>query len=355
MKHKRFFRIILGFLALFLAYNAAVWALYTETLLTGPVGDLSRIGYISDVAQVKADLFDLPRRQISLEDLNGERLDLLTIGDSFSNRGVPGRNSRYQDYIASINGFNVANINASDENSMAEVFSLLRNGFFDRYRPKYLLLESVERECIKKFSGALEDYTAQEKPEKRAANRPVDVFKPNAAADTRSKPRVLFLNTGNFKYLLNAVLYNFSEHAFAKKVAVKELSRPLFSAGGGTKLLFYYDDIERRTLVTERSVESLNDNINYLSRELGKRNITLVFMPVVDKSNLYADYMNDDPYPKSRFFEKLRPLPKDYLFIDTKDILSKALQQGEKDIFHVDDTHWTWRASKLVFEAFTFR
>lgn len=355
MKHKRFLRIILGFLVLFLAYNAAVWSLCTETLLTGPVGDLSRIGYISDVAQVKADLFDLPRRQISLEDLNGERLDLLTIGDSFSNHGAPGKNSRYQDYIASINDFNVANVSASADNPMAEVFALLKNGFFDKYRPRYLLVESVERECIKNFSGRLEDYTAQKKPEKRAANKPEDVFKPNAAAGTRSQPRVLFLNTGNFKYLLNTVLYKFSEHAFAKKVAVKELAKPLFSAGGGTKLLFYYGDIERRSLVTDRSVESLNDNINYLSRELGKRNITLVFMPVVDKSNLYADYMADDPYPGSTFFERLRALPKDYLFIDTKDILSKALQQGEKDIFHVDDTHWTWKASKRVFEAFTFR
>lgn len=350
MKQRRFFHIILGFLACFLAYNAVVWKLHTEALLTGPVGDLSRIGYISDVAEPKTDEFDLPRRQISLESLNGQPLGLLTIGDSFSNHVTPGRNSRYQDYIASINDFNVANVSASADNILSEVYALLKRGFFDEYRPEYLLIESVERSCIGNFADPLERYTA---PAKAEAVLPLKTLK---KTDGPARlPRVSFLNTGNFKYLQNAILYNFSDHAYSKRVGVRELRKPFFSAGDGKKLLFYYNDIERRSLSDDRAIERLNDNLNALSAELKKKKVKLVFMPVVDKSNLYADYMAGDPYPESVFFEKMRRVRKDYIFIDTKEILSRALEQGEKDTFHVDDTHWSWKAPKRIFETVLFK
>jgi hypothetical protein len=349
MKHRRFFLIILGFLACFLATNAVVWKLRTEVLLTGPVGDLSRIGYISDVAELKKEEFDLPRRQISLEDLNGQPLGLLTIGDSFSNYGTQGRNARYQDYIASINDFNVANVNASADNILSEVYALLKRGFFDDYRPEYLLIESVERECVRNFAGPLERYIA---PARAQTVLPLKTLK---KTDGPRQPRVSFLNTGNFKYLQNAVLYNFSDHAYSKRVGVRELRKPLFSAGDGKKLLFYYNDIERRSLSDDSAIGRLNDNLNALSAELKRKKIKLVFMPVVDKSNLYAPYIVGDPYPKSVFFEKIRMVRKDYIFIDTKEILSRALEDGEKDTFYADDTHWSWKAPKRVFETVLFK
>ena len=69
-------------------------------------------------------------------------------------------------------------------------------------------------------------------------------------------------------------------------------------------------------------------------------------MPCVDKYNLYSDYVVNNPYPRSIFFEKLRMLPKKYFFIDTKAILAAKLCKGEKDVFYADETHWVGRLLK---------
>jgi len=39
------------------------------------------------------------------------------------------------------------------------------------------------------------------------------------------------------------------------------------------------------------------------------------------------------------------------LFIDTKEILARTLENNELGIFHQDDTHWTWKASKAIFST----
>ena len=46
----------------------------------------------------------------------------------------------------------------------------------------------------------------------------------------------------------------------------------------------------------------------------------------------------------------MESLPKDYVFINTKKILLDELERGEKDVFFKDDTHWSWKASKAIFE-----
>jgi hypothetical protein len=93
----------------------------------------------------------------------------------------------------------------------------------------------------------------------------------------------------------------------------------------------------------------LNDNLNRLADRLAPKGIQLVFMPVVDKYDLYYEHILDNLYPRNQFFNLLRPLPKRYRFIDTKAILADGVRMGDKDIFYVDDTHWTWKASSKIF------
>jgi hypothetical protein len=42
------------------------------------------------------------------------------------------------------------------------------------------------------------------------------------------------------------------------------------------------------------------------------------------------------------------------MLIDTKAILYKAIEEGELDLFHQDDTHWTWKASQRIFSSVRF-
>ena len=78
-------------------------------------------------------------------------------------------------------------------------------------------------------------------------------------------------------------------------------------------------------------------------------------MPAVDKYNLYSPYITSNNYAKSMFFEYLDTLPKDYIFINSKKILSEQLEKGEKDIFYVDDTHWSYKASNILINHESFK
>jgi hypothetical protein len=59
-------------------------------------------------------------------------------------------------------------------------------------------------------------------------------------------------------------------------------------------------------------------------------------------------------FPESAFFELLRPLPKRYMFIDTKAMLREELERGERDIYYADDTHSSWKASRKIFSTIRF-
>ena len=92
----------------------------------------------------------------------------------------------------------------------------------------------------------------------------------------------------------------------------------------------------------------MNDNLNILASLLKKRGITLIFMPVVDKYNLYADCISNNDLPISTFFEKFRQQKKSYRFIDTKEILHASVKKGMKDVYHPDDTHWSQMGSAEI-------
>ncbi len=145
-----------------------------------------------------------------------------------------------------------------------------------------------------------------------------------------------------------------SDNAFRKKVYRRELSSPMFTVKDAKKLLFIGEDIFNISSVSNDNVKLINDNLNFLAEYLKKRGIKLCFMPVVDKYDLYSEFITGNPYPKNTFFEELRSLPKSYMFVDTKAILLEEVRKGEKDIFYADDSHWTCKAERLIFEKVKF-
>lgn len=99
---------------------------------------------------------------------------------------------------------------------------------------------------------------------------------------------------------------------------------------------------------TEENVEIVNKNFNDLAESLAKKGIKLIFMPAVNKYDLYSGFIKNNPYPLDKFFDNLRKFDKKYIFIDTKKILLEKLNAGEKDMYHVDDTHWSNKSAEVV-------
>jgi hypothetical protein len=128
----------------------------------------------------------------------------------------------------------------------------------------------------------------------------------------------------------------------------------MFTVPNSNILLFYKNDLRSSRDATEKNIMTLNDNMNRMADLLARKGIRLYFMPCVDKYDLYCDFFVDNRYPRGTFFELLRPLPKRYKLVDTKEILVEELKKGEKDMFYPDDLHWSWKASQRIFETVRF-
>lgn len=358
MGHRRFISVLIGLLILFVGINALLWFSWVREI-TSPArkgGDLVRMGYISGFVVPRQNEVDLPFRHMDIRQYDRQPVDMVTVGDSFSIGGGYGRNSYYQDYIASLHGMRVLNVpsylHKGKELQFQPVTTLSRltnSGYLDIMKPRYLLFESIERLAIPRL-------TAEFGFEESGTIAEIDrYFRDTAFDPSRNTDMELrFVNNGNWKFLANTLQYRFKDRAVGSKVRMTKLSKPFFNSPDGDRLIFYQDDINAAGQATPQTVALLNRNLNRVAAILRKKGITLVFMPIVDKLNLYRPYLLDKSYPQSRFFEELRKLPKEYLFIDTKAILSPMLAKGELDLFFQDDTHWNWKASQAVFENVHF-
>jgi hypothetical protein len=272
---------------------------------------------------------------------------MITIGDSFSQGAGGGKDRFYQDWIASLHNMTVLNLQRYLDRSPLETAIILYNsGYLDKIKPRYLLIETVERFCIHWYGRHL---NFNEKVNLKILE---DFYKHKTYSS--KLPDVSFINTGNIKFIIYYFLYKFKDRPLNSMVCVRKLSKPFFTVKNSDKLLFVFQDVENISYATEKSIKLLNDNLNHFADMLSRKGIKLYFMPAVDKYNLYSDYIINNPYPKSVFFELLRPLEKRYGFIDTKSILVEEVKRGELDVYYADDTHWSWKASKSIFEKVKF-
>lgn len=333
------------------SFHAVIYFMYVHKVFPESpmtIGDLGRMSYATDLLDLRENKIDLKKLHLeSNEYKDDNEIEMITIGDSFSNGGGGGLNSYYQDYIATEFNLNVLNIKGTS--NFMEIASLLLNsGQLDNMKTRYVLIESVQRFALQRFAINNIDF---EKSEIYPLTKQEDNKNVKKASDS-----VGIINNLN----LNALSYNlkFKMNGYGKissSIYREKLNQNLFSIKIGNELLFYYEDLKFIEQESKERIELLNDNFNKLSHALAKKNIKLIFMPAVDKYNLYRPYIVSNIYNESIFFEYLETLPKDYIFINTKKILSKELEKGEKDIFYVDDTHWSYKASKTIIKDESFK
>lgn len=359
MRAKKFVLYFFYTLVGFVLFNFIVWNLFTEQILTrkGGVftGDLTRMGYISHLIQPRENHTDLPKHHLEIEGYDYDpQVDMVTIGDSFSQGMGFGYNRFYQDHFASAFGWNILNVMQHEKtrNYMETIVLLANSGFLKKCGTRYVLIESAVRKIVDRHTGNVNYDLTMPLEEVEAFYGIGD--KERVRKDNEALPSSGFINNGNFKYILYKVLYNFDERAFMSRTHKVELSKELFTAGSGRELLFLhksFDAMGRRH--TPEILQEVNDNLNQLGEFLQKKHgITLIFMPAPSKYDLYSSYIVDNKHGEDPFFKIMRSFKdKKYLFVDTKAILLKELERGVKDVYFCDDTHWTHRAPEAITKA----
>jgi hypothetical protein len=342
-------------LSLFTVFHVLVWETLTKQLLAPKeqihVGDLARMGYQLNSLQLRKTEVTLPKQHIQSSDYKGESVDIITFGDSFSIGAGGGLNPYYQDYIVTENNVSVLNIERDtkrrDEEYLNALIGIINGGFLNQVKPKIIILESVERVALVRLLAEV-DWNA--------TTNSVDVMKVMKNANHEGSVDVPIINSGNYKFFLYNLYYQFSHDALNRSSVYKyNLNRNLFCANAPKVLLHYNQDITSLGLVNEENVVKMNDNLNHLATLLAAKNIKLIFMPVVDKYDLYRRYMVDNTHEENKFFDLLRRLPKSYYFVDTKKILAPLVDNNVTDVFYADDTHWSYKASKAVISAIPFQ
>jgi hypothetical protein len=303
------------------------------------VGDLGRMSYLTQSLTVRKNEQNLSSKHIDYsKDIDS--IDILTIGDSFSNGGGGGRNKYYQDYISTQQNLIVMNIQSSNKGFIETVLILDSAGILDKLKPKSIILQSVERYAVSRYSKKIDWEIGLQKYSLLFLNKKYKIISPLPS----------FITNINYNALLYLILYNYDDNAFFSQIYISDMSKAMFSCQDKNKLLFYVQDLTNIPLSNVKSISLLNDNLNKLQKILDKKGIQLYFMPSVDKYNLYSKYIHNNNYPKSTFFERLRSLKKDYKFIDTKNILENMLDNNITDVYYSDDSHWSYKASKEIFK-----
>ena len=348
MSYRRYFWSVLAVVLGVVFFNFTTWFFATETILSGDpmVGDLARMGYLPEIVNLKKTDGTPDGKHINYWEYQGQPIELVTMGDSFSQGGGSGY---YQDWLAASLEGEVLNLNEifwypNLLNRLDPVVNLLNDGFFDQIKPRYLLVQNVERNSDL-LSGSVEWNARDRATEYRTF-----------LAERVNKSRVVsfekkgFLNSAGFKYFANKLIYVFMGHDYSNKVYLNDLKTEMFSGSAGGKIAYFHKDLEWSRKSTDAIAVKVNDNMNHLADLLREKGIDLIFLPVVDKYDLYREFMTENDSPEINFFETLRNLPKKYHFIDSKQILLQELKRGEKDVYWQDETHWSWKASKAITE-----
>lgn len=342
--YKKLVVVFSFFLFCFVTFHLIMWFSVTKQIFARDdnsiIGDLARVSYRVDYSVPRKMEVNLSKKHIDPKNWKREKFEIFAIGDSFSYGNGGGKNPYYQDYLTTYYDKKLLNARALPGKGMLEtVIILANNGFFEKYGVKYVLLQSVERSVISRFSRSVNFHAVEglEEVEDAIVNYHVD-----------SPAAIKFINKMNYNALLYNILYKFDDNAYFSKSYITDLNQTFFHIPPGNRLMFFYEDIMNTGKSTLESVKKMNENLNELSKLLEGKNIRLIFIPTVDKYDLYSDYIVNNPYPKNNFFELFRELPKNYQYIDTKKILRTELSKGVQDLYWYDDSHWNSKAIETV-------
>ena len=340
MTSKKYIACAVSVLCLFMIINLALWHGIVKQNFNQR--EINRMGSITTPQPIIEEKH-YQRHHTELVDYLAsgkiESFDVLTIGDSFSNTEY-----NYQDYIVDTYGLKILNARIQ-YTPLSDVYILLNLGIIDEIKPRVIIIESVERGVQDRFGS----YEIVSNISSDITRERIILSKPNTtAASISSGIFAPILVKSSIKFLYDKVYHFLKPEQLSPEIYITKLDRNFFTnPGQENTLLHYFEDFNY--LKKPLNAEMVNQNLNTAARLLKAKGITLIFFVAADKSDLYYPYiLNKKGRSQNPFFQKMRDVQgKEYTYIDTLPILRQALERGEKDVYWLDDLHWSHKGIKI--------
>lgn len=299
------------------------------TLYISPrtTGDLGHLAYIPFDCQEDAPgemeelLFEDIRQTDSLRHIHA---DVLTVGDSFSRMGRLG----YQNYLAA-QGVSVVNCTRElYESPFQYAYNILDRGLVDSTNISVLVVQVGERDLVSRS----EEFDVNK----------VDIHELDPEPPSNGG------GSANDWSLLRArdfLMYRLHWSPVYKVT----LDKDYFNSKEPRSLYFYCADITNGVNIDDASKQKVQEVFQILTKKAEERGITLLLMIPVDKYDMYQDHIVDNPYPRKTYVEDAHEI-----FGDTpnvllcKYLLTPLIENGEKDVFLFDDSHWSIKSAEIV-------
>jgi hypothetical protein len=264
-----------------------------------------------------------------------KKYQILNIGDSYSRQEI----NKINGYVNFL-GRNTSLLNMYARDPVNRIQEVIKSNTLDTLEIEYIILQSVERSILGRLINHQKINNTSLSELKRIDNANYKTFKKN---DSNSRePKGLFSKATIFftlNYFLKVDLQN--------KVLKLKTRKKLFSFDDN-EVLFYKKDINILDRNNDISIiKTANDKLNKIALELKKKNIKLIILIAPDKYDFYYSDILNSPFSEPIFFNVLDSLPKDYLYFNSKKLLS-SYKDSKKDLYFFDDSHWSPLASKVI-------
>lgn len=265
-----------------------------------------------------------------------QNVEILTIGDSFSQ----GYESGYQNFLGHHLDKTISNIRIDGISSTNVAATLIEKKMIPNC--KVLIIESVERYLLNNLNE--ETSIAENITQQKIISGSLGV----GQAEHKEK----IWGFADFYKLTSYYKTKFFSSSKYKKLT---LSVPLFTAGKYSYSLYIYNNKEHNdgdllfADITEQKIQKAKDKLAELHRLGAKHNIQIIYLVAADKYDMYYDYIKDNPYPINPTFSYFSDFDTSF-FVNSKKILLPYIKNGVKDIYRVNDTHWSPKAAKIVGE-----
>lgn len=315
------------FLVKFCALFSIIWGLIAYcTFVVKPQasGDMGKIGMIAFGNKYNASInepFDLLEPCVNtIPDTVKLTNSTLTIGDSFSQLGKYG----YSQFIAMNTKCTISNIARTEYGPEQEFIVLINN---NKILPgTIVIIESVERS----FIGRLNNLDFSE------TNMSIPQSKDSSKIDALNGTLIWFRTTLGLKQPIKK--FHTENDLFSHETRHNELYIYSSKWDGDGDILF--GDLK------DDYIKKAYENLYKLHDFAQNNGIKLIYLVAADKYDVYEPFIMEK-HPKNHTLDSI---PQEKWIINSKPILQEAVYSGIKDVYYINDTHWSPIGSKIIGE-----